>query len=241
MEPQCRAALTIAPNDPTGLQWHGENLAWLGRLPEALSEARRAAALDPLSAVITGSVSQTLYVSRDFRGALNAAHESIALDSSFTPSFSTVALAEMFSGHPDSAVKYAEAARKRDPSLPGVDGVLILAYAAAGRWTDAQRVHDEIRMAHDRIQLRNRAAITGDDLDAALAFGIPANQRSAFIQRIDWKSVNANGVYSMCDPLFDSFRNDPAFLAVEHRMSAVTCPYSTPWPIKPRTRSGING
>lgn len=124
MEAQCRAALAIAPSDPTGLQWHGESLAWLGRLPEALSEARRAAALDPLSAVITGAVSQTLYVSRDFRGALKAAHESIALDSSFTSSFSTVAMAEMFSGHADSAVTYAEMAHRRDSTLPGVQGSL---------------------------------------------------------------------------------------------------------------------
>jgi len=235
MEPQCRAALAIAPNDPTALQWYGEILAWLGKLPEALLEAKRAQALDPLSAVITGSVSQTLYVSRDFGGALNAAHESIALDSSFTPSFSTVAMAEMFSGHTDSAVAYAEMARKRDSTLPGVQGVLILAYAAAGRWNDARRVRDEIRMAHDRISSHNHAAIAGDDLDAALAFGIPAGQRTTLVRRIDWKSVNASGVYSMCDPIFDSLRNDPAFVAEEHRIGATACPYSTPWPIRPRS------
>jgi serine/threonine-protein kinase len=235
MEPQCRAALAIAPNDPTGLQWHGENLAWLGRLPEALSEVRRAAALDPLSAVIAGAVSQTLYVSRDFHGALDAARESIAVDSSFTPSFSTVAQAEMFSGHPDSAVRYAELARSRDSTLPGVDGVLILAYAAAGRWSDADRVRDEIRRAHDGIRSRNHDAITGDDLFAALAFGIPPDQRSALIQRIDWKSVNANGLYSLCDPVFDTLRSDAAFVAAERRMNAAICPSSTPWPIKPRT------
>jgi eukaryotic-like serine/threonine-protein kinase len=235
MEPQCRAALVVAPNDPTGLQWHGENLAWLGSLPEALSEARRAVALDPLSAVITGSVSQTLYVSRDFRGALAAAHESIALDSTFTPSYSSVALAEMFTDHPDSAVKYAEMAHRRDATMPGVNGVLILAYATAGRWSDAQRVRNEIRVAHDRTRSRDHASITGDDLYAALAFGIPAGQRSAIIQRIDWKSVNASGIFSMCDPVFDPLRNDAAFVAAERRMSAASCPYSTPWPIKPRT------
>jgi hypothetical protein len=168
-------------------------------------------------------------------GALNAAHESIAIDSSFTPSFSTVAMAEMFSGHTDSAVAYAEMARKRDPTLPGVQGVLILAYAAAGRWNDAQRVRDEIRMSHDRILSHNHAAITGDDLDAALAFGIPAHQRSALVQRIDWKSVNASGVYSIGDPLFDSPRNDPAFIATARRMGALGCSQTTPWSIKPRT------
>jgi TolB-like protein/tRNA A-37 threonylcarbamoyl transferase component Bud32 len=235
MERQCRAALAIAPNDPTALQWHSDNLGWLDEIPGALSEARRAAALDPLSAVLTGTVSEALYVSRDFRGALDAAHESIALDSSFTPAYSTVAMAHMFSCHADSAVKYAEMARQRDPTLPGVQGGLVLAYAAAGRWSDAERVRDTIHAAHERLAPRNQNVITSDDLDAALAFGIPASQRASLIQRLDWKTVNASGGYSMCDPLFDSIRNDPAFVAAARRMGAAVCSYSTPWPIKTRT------
>ncbi|HEY5087149.1 MAG TPA: hypothetical protein VII66_07340, partial [Gemmatimonadaceae bacterium] len=235
MEPQCQAALAIAPNDPTALQWHADNLGWLDEIPQALSEARRAAAVDPLSAVLAGDVSEALYVSRDFRGAIDAAHESIAIDSSFTPAYLTIALANMFSGHADSAVKYAEMARQHDSTLPGVQGGLVLAYAAAGRWSDAERVRDAIRAAHGRLAPRNQNAITSGDLEAALAFGIPASQRASLIQRIDWKSVNSNGGYSMCDPLFDSLRNDPAFVATARRMGAAVCAYSTPWPIRPRT------
>lgn len=235
MEPQCLAALALAPNDPAALQWHSDNLGWLDAIPQALSEGRRAAALDPLSAVLTGTLSEALYVSRDFHGALAAAHEAIALDSSFAPAYSTIAMANMFLGHADSAVKYAEMARQRDPTLPGVDGGLVLAYAAAGRWSDAEQVRDAIRVAHDRLAPRNRNAITSDDLDAALAFGIPANQRSSLVQRIDWKSVNTSGGYSACDPLFDPLRDDPAFIAATLRMGAAACVYSTPWPIKPRT------
>jgi eukaryotic-like serine/threonine-protein kinase len=235
MEPQCRTALAIAPNDPAALQWHADNLGWLDEIPQALSEARRAAALDPLSAVLTGTVSEALYASRDFRGALDAAHESIAIDSSFAPAYLTVALASMFSGHADSAVKYAEMAHQRESTLPGVQGGLVLAYAAAGRWSDAERVRDAIRATHERLASRNQNAITSDDLEAALAFGIPARQRASLVPRIDWKSVNSSGGYSMCDPIFDSLRDDPAFAAAAHRMGAAACSYSTPWPIRPRT------
>lgn len=229
MELQCQAALAIAPNDPTALQWHSDNLGSLDEIPEALSEARRAAALDPLSAVLAGTVSEALYVSRNFRGAIDAAHESITLDSSFTPAYSTIAMADIFSGHADSAVKYAEMARQRDPTLPGVQGGLVLAYAAAGRWSDAER-------ARGQITPRNQDVITGDDLYAALAFGIPASQHASLLQRIDWKSVNAAGGYSMCDPLFDPLRNDPAIVAAARRMGAAACANTTPWPIKPRTQ-----
>ncbi|HXF24448.1 MAG TPA: protein kinase [Gemmatimonadaceae bacterium] len=234
-EPQCRAALAIAPNDPTALQWHAESLSWLGRIPEALSEARRAAALDPLSPVIVATVDQALYASRDFPGALAAAREAIALDSSFTPAYLDIAMAEMFTGHADSAVTAMEMARRRDPSLPGVQGDLVLAYAAAGRWSDAERVRAAIQLAHERRAHHSGDALSLDDLDAALAFGIPPAQRAALIQRIDWESVQAGGTFGLCVPIFDSLRAEPAFIAAERRMGASVCPYATPWPIQPRT------
>ena len=234
-EPQCRAALAIAPNDPTALQWHAESLSWLGRIPEALSEARRAAALDPLSPVIVATVDQALYASRDFRGALNAAREAIALDSSFTPAYHDIAMAEMFTGHADSAVTAMEMARRRDPSLPNVQGDLVLAYAAAGRWSDAERVRAAIQLAHEQRARHHGDAMSLDDLDAALAFGIPPAQRATLIQRIDWESVQAGGTFGPCVPIFDSLRDEPAFIAAERRMGVSGCPYGTPWPIKPRT------
>ncbi|HEY5086326.1 MAG TPA: serine/threonine-protein kinase [Gemmatimonadaceae bacterium] len=234
MEPQCQAALAIAPNDPTALQWHSESLSWLGRITEALAEARRAAALDPLSPVIVSTVDEALYASRDFRGALDAARESIALDSSFTPAYLDIANAELYLGHADSAVAATEMARRRDPSLPGVQGDLVLVYAAAGRWSDAERVRAAIQLAHDRLAPRGGDAMSLDDLEAALAFGVPASAGSALIQRIDWKSVQAGGTFGLCFPIFDSLRREPAFIAAERRMGASPCPYATPWPIKPR-------
>ena len=49
-----RRALALAPRSPTAHHWYGVDLTNLrGRLPEALDQLHTAAALDPLSAVLT--------------------------------------------------------------------------------------------------------------------------------------------------------------------------------------------
>ncbi|HET7565097.1 MAG TPA: protein kinase [Gemmatimonadaceae bacterium] len=233
-ERQCRAALAIAPNDPTAPQWHSENLAWLGQLPEAVAEAKRASALDPLSGVISGGVAEMLYLSRDFPSAIVAAHHTIALDSSFTPAYMTLSLAQLFVGRADSAVLAAEAAFRRDSTLPGVRGALVLAYAGAGRWSDAERVRAVIQRDRERRAPREGHAISFDQLAALTAFGISANDRAAMIRRIDWADMRTI-TFSACDPVFDQLKTDPAFAVAARNLGMGVCAETTPWPIKPRT------
>jgi len=233
-EQQCRAAVAAAPNDPTARQWHSENLGWLGRIPEAVAEARRATALDPLSAVMSGVLANILYTSRDFRSATAVARHTIALDSSFIPNYLTLSLASLFAGHADSAVLAAEEAARRDSTVPGVRGTLVLAYAGAGRWGDAARVRAAIQHERGRTGLRARGAISFDQLAALMAFGIPANDRAAIIRRIDWTDMRTDPTFSACDPLFDQLRADPSFAVVTGALGMGVCTSATPWPIRVR-------
>jgi serine/threonine-protein kinase len=232
-ERECRAALAIAPNDPTARQWHSENLEWLGQLPEAVAEAKRGAALDPLSAVISGVVANGLYTSRDFPSAIAAAHHTSTLDSSFLQNYLTLSLADLFAGHADSAVVAAEAAFHSDSTVPGVRGTLVLAYAGAGRWSDAERVRAAIQRDHPRTASRADNALSFDRLAALMAFGIPANDRAAIIRRIDWTNMRTIA-FSACDPVFDQLRTDPAFAVAARKLGMGVCAGTTPWPIKPR-------
>jgi serine/threonine-protein kinase len=232
-ERECRAALAIEPNDPTARQWHAENLAWLGQLPEALTEIKRAAALDPLSAIIASEVSQDLYMARDFPHAAAEYRHAIAIDSSLTVSHLAAALGDLFSGHADSAVAQAETTFRDDSTLPGTLGALVMAYAAAGRWSDATRVRARIARDHERKRARKGDAISYDDLAAALTFGAPAAERASLIRRIDWTDMVAIALGS-CDPLFDPLKRDPAFTVAARHLGIHVCPAMTPWPIKPR-------
>jgi len=232
-ERECRTALALEPNDPTAHMWHGENLAWLGRLPEALVEVGKATGLDPLSPILAAEESQDIYMTRDFTRALSANAHAIAMDSTLTVNLLAGALEETFSGHPEQAVPRAEKAYREDPTLPGTLGALVLTYAAAGRWTDAERVRAQIARAHEQRRPRKGDMLSYDDLAAALAFGIPPAERASVIQRIDWSDVVAIALGS-CDPIFDPLKTDPAFPPVMHRLGIDMCTDITPWPIKPR-------
>jgi serine/threonine-protein kinase len=232
-ERECRAAVALEPNDPTAHMWHAENLAWLGRLPEAMLEVGKATGLDPLAPIVVAEEAQDIYMTRDFPRALAENARAIAMDSTLSVNLLAGALAETFSGHPDQAVARAERAYREDPSLPGTLGALVLAYAAAGRWTDAERVRAQIARAHEQRRPRKGDTLSYDDLASALAFGIPPGERASVIQRIDWTDLVAIMLGS-CDPILDPLKSDPAFTKVAQHLGITMCSDVTPWPIRPR-------
>ena len=232
-ERECRAAVALEPNDPTAHMWHAENLAWLGRLPEALLEVGNATGLDPLSPIIAAEESQDIYMTRNFPRALAANVHAIAMDSTLTVNLLAAALEETFSGHPELAVPRAEQAYREDPSLPGTLGALVLAYAAAGRWTDAERVRAQIARAHEQRRPRKGDTLSYDDLASALAFGIPPTERASVIQRIDWTDL-VSIMLGSCDPILDPLKTDSAFKPVAQRLGIDMCTDTTPWPVRTR-------
>ena len=233
-ERECRAAVALEPNDPTAHMWRAENLAWLGQLPEAMLEVGKATGLDPLSPIIAAEESQDIYMTRDFPRALAANSRAIAMDSTLAVNLLAAALEETFSGHPDQGVARAEQAYQDDPSLPGTLGALVLSYAAAGRWTDAERVRAQIARAHEQRRPRKGDTLSYDDLASALAFGIPPAARASVIQRIDWTDL-VSIMLGSCDPILDPLKTDPAFTQVAHRLGMTMCTDVTRWPIRPRT------
>jgi serine/threonine-protein kinase len=232
-ERECRAAVMLEPNDPTAHMWHAENLAWSGQLPEAMLEVGKATGLDPLSPIIAAEEAQDIYMTRDFSRALAENTRAIAMDSTLTVNLLAASLAETFSGHAELAVPRAEQAHREDPSLPGTLGALVLAYAAAGRWTDAERVRAQIAHAHELRVARKGDTLSYDDLASALAFGIPPGERASVIQRIDWTDL-VSIMLGSCDPLLDPLKTDPAFKMVAQRLGIDMCADVTPWPIRKR-------
>jgi serine/threonine protein kinase/TolB-like protein len=231
-ERECRAAVMLEPNDPTAHMWRAENLAWMGQLPEAMLEVGKARGLDPLSPIIAAEESQDIYMTRDFSRARVENARAIEMDSTLTVNLLAAALENTFSGHADQGVARAEQAYRDDPSLPGTLGALVLSYAAAGRWTDAERVRAQIARAHEQRRPRKGDALSYDDLVSALAFGIPPGQRASVIQRIDWTDL-VSIMLGSCDPILDPLKTDPAFARVADRLGMTMCTDVTPWPVRP--------
>ncbi|MGH9841880.1 MAG: tetratricopeptide repeat protein, partial [Blastocatellia bacterium] len=82
-ERELKKAIELNPNYPTARQWYALYLAAMGRLPEALSEMRRAQELDPLSLVINTHLGLLLHFSRQYDLAIEQYQITLEMDPNF--------------------------------------------------------------------------------------------------------------------------------------------------------------
>ena len=80
-EQQYRRAIELNPGDSTTRVFYSNLLLELGRLPEALSEARTAQVLDPLSLRANDNLSAVLYFSGEYDQCINQCMKTLEFDS----------------------------------------------------------------------------------------------------------------------------------------------------------------
>ena len=119
----------------------------------------------------------------------------------------------------------------RVPGAQSRDGaVLIFAYAAAGRWADAERLRDERARTTTGRPANWAAAVTAlafDDRAAALAALERGLEEGA-------RDMMRGAEFVNCAPTFQRLATEPRFVALMARHGLPICPATTPWPIRPR-------
>jgi tetratricopeptide (TPR) repeat protein len=159
--------------------------------------------------------------------AIAATHRVLALDSNFALAFQTLGVAQGISGQPDSAVRSLERARKLSPGMPGLFGKLLFAYAAAGRWADAERIRAELhRLDGYRsggIEAAYADFVVGDREPLVRLLTTEAGQRR-------WHEQYLFG----CNPLIDPLWSDERFVAAMRKLTIEPCRLARPWPFPPR-------
>ncbi|HKH92187.1 MAG TPA: hypothetical protein VKA54_10295, partial [Gemmatimonadaceae bacterium] len=227
-EARYRAALALEPSNVIGHHTLGFLLLTVGRTDEALAELRRATQLDPL-AKSTGSANATaLLAARRFPEAEAASRRVLALDSTFPRTIANLGLTQALAGQPDSAVRTLERGTRLHPDAPGQRSVLLFAYAAAGRWLDAERV---------RSQLRRPGGDRSGGVEAAFAELVFGN-REPLVRLLTteggqrrWRATR--GAFG-CNPLLDPLWSDARFRTAMRRASVRACPLARPWPLPRR-------
>ena len=232
-EAHYRAALAAEPSNEYVHHAFGTMLASAGRTDEALVQLREAARLDPLAKSAGTMLAEALTDARRFSESEAASRRVLAIDPTFPLSMSSLGLAQEFDGHPDSAIATLERVVRLYPELRVAQGRLLFAYAAAGRWSDAER----LRM---RIE-RDARGDTSDGLSAfaALVFGdrAPAlrlvQTRAGLRRWIDALRPTAIGVG--CIPLADPMWREARYRTVMDSLGMRDCPQARPWRLPPRT------
>lgn len=202
-EAEYRRALEITPNDAYA---HGGLASWLlchGRTDEALAWARRGRELDPV-AVSGNDVGWILFNARRYDEAVQEFRSVLAVrpdDANALWSLGFVLIAKQQS---EEAIPVLEKAVSISDRSPGIAGVLVRAYAHAGRRKDALRLLAELKRRKQEGYIPAGAFVNaylglGENAEAFFWLEQAYKEQSNILQ---WLKVH---------PYFDPLRDDPRF------------------------------
>jgi adenylate cyclase len=153
-EEQFRRAIELNPNYATAHYWLSLLLLTTGRLQEAVSEAERAQALDPLSSVVGAGVVEAYFFQEQYEKAIEECNRYLEMDPSFI-------VARDFLVHlhvQKRAFREAENQARRlvETSERKAEAIAHVAYvfAVSGRVEEAKKLFEEI-MADPKLDYSN--------------------------------------------------------------------------------------
>jgi len=212
-EREYKLALELDPNDAGA---HLSFSSWLlsqGRTKEALAWSRRARELDPIG--ITGNtMGWILFQSRHYDEAIRELRSDLAVhqdDASTYWSCWFLGFALSANGQPHEAIPVLERALALSERNPAVIGVLVRAYAHAGRRTEALRLLDELKRRQQTGYIPSAALV-----NAYLGLG-DYEQTFSWLERA-YKEHSPILQYIKVHPFFDPLRGDPRFADLVRRV-----------------------
>ena len=212
-EREYKLALELDPNDAGA---HLSFSTWLlsqGHTEEALAWSRRARELDPIG--ITGNaMGWILFQSRHYDEAIRELRSDLAVhqdDASTYWSCWFLGFALSANGQPHEAIPVLERALALSERNPAVIGVLVRAYAHAGRRTEALRLLDELKRRQQTGYIPSAALV-----NAYLGLG-DYEQTFSWLERA-YKEHSPILQYIKVHPFFDPLRGDPRFADLVRRV-----------------------
>lgn len=209
-ESEYKRALELNPNDAAA---HNGQARWLlcqGRTEEALAWVRRGREIDPVAVSGTG-VAWILFLSRRYEEATQELRSVLAVRPDDTGALWFLGFVLIANRQAEEAIPYLEKALSVSDRSPGVTGVLIRAYAHAGRRADALRLLAELKK-HKQAGYVPAAAF----LNAYLGLG---DKEQAFVWLEQGYKEHSNILqWLKVHPYFDPLRDDPRFKDLLHRV-----------------------
>jgi eukaryotic-like serine/threonine-protein kinase len=207
---------------------YGAALIGIGRVEEGIAQLRHARDRDPLSSMANGLVAYGLELLRQYDAAIAVNRMVVAMDPTNVLARQGLGFLFAFNNMPDSAVREMETAFATDSTVFGRRSNLVFAYAAAGRWKDAERQRALLERERD-VNSPNYYRMI-----ASLAFGEYGAAMTALERGVEAREPLLGLPAISCDPLFDPLKPDPRFAPLMQRLGERICPATGKWPIAPR-------
>ncbi len=209
-EDEFKRSIELNPNYASARSQYAYYLIARGRSDEALAEIGRAQELDPLSLSISSSRGFILENARRYKEAIEQLRRVIEIDPNRYQTLWTLALTYLANHQFDASITTAEKAVTVSGRAPGALGVLGLAYGAAGRKGDANKIVDEL------LQLQKRRYVTPMAL-VYVYIGL-GNKDQAFVWLEKAYGERSNHIaFFKVSPVVDPLRSDPRFIELLRR------------------------
>ena len=209
-EAEYKRALELNPNNAEA---HSEFAMWLlsqGRTDEALAWVRRARELDP-DGVSSDEVSWFLFQAHQYEDAIRESRSALAIQPDNPATLWGLGFALIANNQPADAIPVLERAVSLEPRNPAVTGVLIRAYAHAGRRGDALQLLAELK----------RRAKAGYIPAAAFVnayLGLGDNEQAFYWLEQAYQEKSDILLFLKTHPFFDPIRGDPRFADLVRRV-----------------------
>jgi tetratricopeptide (TPR) repeat protein len=213
-EAEFKRAIELNPGYATAHHWYSWHLAVLGRKDEAIAEMRKAAALDPLSLIISADLAEVLLVARLYDQSIQQSLNTIALDASFAIAHYQLGQAYCKTGmYSDAMVQFQRAIELSGANTTFISN-LAYVYALAGRKSEAVKILNDTK---------NRDHGSSNSAEIALIYvGLGKNTEAmAWLERAYEERFNPS---ILVRPSFDPLRSDKRFKDLMRRIGLNPAP-----------------
>jgi tetratricopeptide (TPR) repeat protein len=209
-EAEYKRALELRPRDADAHLGFAEWLLCQGRMEEAITWVEQARELDP-QAISGTEVGWALFSAHRYDQAIQEYRSVLAMHPEDAGTLWYLGFALIANDQPDQAIPVLEKAVSVSERSPGVIGVLVRAYAHAGRRADALRLLAELKQRRERgfvpaAAFANAYLGLGEN-DEALAWLDRAYAEHSHILQ-----------FVKVHPYFDPLRGDPRFADLVRRV-----------------------
>ena len=207
-----RRALADNPNYAMAHSWYGEDLAAMGRYPEAVEEAQRALEDDPLSLIIGSNAGWTLSLAGKGDQAIKILKKAIEIDPSFPRTHYRLGRAYAQKKLYEMAISELEQAVSLSGGDPCYKGSLGHVYAISGKTDQARNV------------LRDLEGRTGQQYVPAFAIaliyaGLGDNDHAILWLQRAYEDRSTSMVFLKLDPELSTLHSDPRFEELSRRIN----------------------
>jgi len=212
-EAEYRRALELNPNDAAAHRGLAGWLLYHGRMEEALAWSRRARELDPFGDSTTGigGIGWILFCARRYDEATHELRSALAVRPDDAKALWVLGFVLIANRQPEEAILALERAVSITDRSPATIGLLVRAYAAAGRRTDALRLLSELKSLKQARYVPAAAFVL-----AYLGLG-DYDQTFAWLERASQEKSNIL-LFLKVHPFFDPVRGDPRFADLLRRV-----------------------